>query len=119
MSATPVDTVELIVFEVAGTKFASDAGQVLRIDKPSVALKLARPMLGQPRVGKKSLVHLDGAGQERGLIIDAVHGVVAAPVSSLRRLPEAAGVQAISLGAWINGQDTVLLVDLAAFEAAP
>ncbi len=112
MSASAPDAVELVVFTVAGTRFAADLAQVRRVDVPEKAESVGEP-LGRPASGRRALVFDQGEGRERRLTVDEVHGVTRAPVASLRRLPVAARAARYSIGAWLDGDEPVLLVDLA------
>ncbi len=105
--------VDIVVFEIAGTRYAADLTQVRRIDSLGTGDSFAYPF-GAPREQKRSLVFGSPEGGERRLAIDAVLGVRAVRVAELRRMPPAVAAPSVSIGAWIDGEDTVLLVDLAA-----
>src|SRR4051812_41070449 len=68
--------------------------------------------LGKPREGNRALMINAGDGREWCLAIDTLHGVRSVPVEELRRLPPVAKGGAISIGAWLDGDQAVLLVDL-------
>jgi chemotaxis signal transduction protein len=107
----PADAVDLVVFSVRGTRFAADLTQVRRVDVP-LAAESVGPALGHCERGRRALVFELEDGVERRLEVDEVHGVVRPPVASLRRLPTAARGARFSIGAWLDGDETVVLVDL-------
>lgn len=109
----PVDAVDLVVFRVAGTRYAADLAQVRRVDVPEQAESVGAP-LGDPQHGRRALVFESQPGTERRLAVDEVLGVTRAPVTSLRRMPLAARASRFSIGAWLDGDEPVLLVDLQA-----
>jgi chemotaxis signal transduction protein len=104
-------TVDLVLFEVAGVRYGVDLAQVRRVDRDDPAESVGHP-LGQPITGRRALVFRPTAEQERRLAIDTVLGVRRVPVAELRRLPKALAAPPLSVGAWVDGPDTVLLVDL-------
>ena len=57
--------------------------------------------------------HAAPSGELRRLDIDRVAGVKTVAIESLRRLPPPARVGAVPIGTWLDGDDAVLLVDLA------
>ncbi|MBL8957132.1 MAG: Frizzy aggregation protein FrzB [Myxococcaceae bacterium] len=104
-------TVDILVFEVAGVRFAADASQVVRIDRAVDEASVGAP-LGMPAVGLRALVFRAGDGGLRRLDIDKVSGVKTVAIESLRRLPPPARVGHVPIGAWLDGDEAVLLVDL-------
>lgn len=112
MSEAP-QAVELVVFRVGGSRFAADLAQVRRVDVPEKAESVGAP-LGEPLSGRRALVFDSVDGPERRLTVDEVLGVTRAPVASLRRMPLAARAARYSIGAWLDGDEPVLLVDLQA-----
>lgn len=101
--------IDLFLFDVAGLTWGADAMQVLRVDRGREGT-VGDP-LGAPLSGGRALVFQDGSGGERRLRIDVAHGVTPVPLLALRRLPRLAhGARAV--GAWLDGERTVLLVDL-------
>ncbi|MBL8916983.1 MAG: hypothetical protein JNM17_40135, partial [Archangium sp.] len=66
--------VDLVVFEVAGARFAADLGQVRRVDLVDPAESVG-DVLGPPLTGKRALVFDAGPGLERRLNVDRVIGV--------------------------------------------
>ncbi|MFO0596284.1 MAG: Frizzy aggregation protein FrzB [Myxococcaceae bacterium] len=113
MTAAPreISDVDLVVFEVAGCRYAADLGQVRRVDLNDPTESVG-PLLGQPLTGARALVFSAGEGVERRLVVDRVVGVTRVPVTSLRRMPSAVHGAKYSIGAWLEGDTTVLLVDL-------
>lgn len=104
--------VELVIFEVGDSRFAADLTQVVRIDRKESDSTVGHP-LGRPREGGRTLVFLSKEGEEHRLSIDTLLGVKTVRVAELRRLPGAAQVSSnIPIGAWLDGERTVLLVDL-------
>lgn len=114
---TPVEQIDLVVFSVAGVRYAADLGQVRRIDFDDQAESVGQP-LGRPAQGRRALVFTAGEGLERRLAVDDVFGVARVPVTTLRRMPPAVRAAPFSLGAWLDGELTVLLVDLLAMVPA-
>ena len=107
------DTVSLVLFEVAGARYAADLSQVVRLDFFDPACSVGTP-LGAPRDGTKCLLIDAQDGRQWCLAIDTLHGVRSVPVEDLRRLPLLAQGGAVSIGAWLDGKEAVLLVDLVA-----
>jgi chemotaxis signal transduction protein len=103
--------IDLVVFQVAGIRYAADLGQVRRIDVHD-EMEAVPPRLGAPHTGTRALVFSIETGIERRLSVDKVFGVSRVPVSSLRRIPPAVNAAPYSIGAWLDGDETVLLVDL-------
>ena len=108
-----VDAVDLVVFDVAGTRYAADLGQVRRVDLEDPGESVGQP-LGKPAKGGRALVFDAGTGAERRLSVDQVLGVSRVPLQSLRRMPTAVNAPKYSIGAWLDGEETVLLIDLLA-----
>lgn len=107
------DTVSLVLFEVGGARYAADLSQVIRLDFFDPACSVGTP-LGAPRDGTKCLLIDAQDGRQWCLAIDTLHGVRSVPVEDLRRLPALAHGGAVSIGAWLDGKEAVLLVDLVA-----
>ncbi|MFT3708886.1 MAG: Frizzy aggregation protein FrzB [Archangium sp.] len=103
--------IDLVVFEVAGSRFAADLGQVRRVDLVDPAESVG-DVLGRPLSGKRALVFDAAPGVERRLNVDKVVGVSRVKVTSLRRMPPAVHAAKYSIGAWLDGEQAVLLVDL-------
>ncbi len=110
MSDAPAQ-VDLVVFEVAGIRYAADLGQVRRIDLDEPTESIGAP-LGPCAVGRRALVFSPDPAVERRLAIDQVLGVTRVPLSALRRLPRAVNAARFTIGAWLDGEEPVLLVDL-------
>ncbi|MFZ5439618.1 MAG: Frizzy aggregation protein FrzB [Myxococcota bacterium] len=111
MSEVAVEELELVVFDVAGARYAADLTQVRRIDLDDPTESVG-PLLGTPARGHRALVFALADGHERRLVVDHVHGVSRVPVSSLRRMPAAVHAAPWAVGAWLDGDSTVLLIDL-------
>lgn len=113
-------TVELVLFEIAGVRYASDLTQVRRIGVVEPEQSVGHP-LGKPTLGRRALVFsttVENREVESQLCVDAVLGVHAVSVDDVRRLPLAAAVSPFTVGAWVEGSKTVLLVDLHATSVA-
>ena len=111
------ENIELVVFELGGVRYGADLSQVVRLDFYDPASSVGAP-LGPPRQGKKALMIDAGDGRDWCLAIDTLHGVRSVPVEQLRRLPAVAQGGVISIGAWLDGDQAVLLVDLRAMTIA-
>jgi hypothetical protein len=109
MSLTEVD---FVVFEIGGERFAADLGQIRRIDASHAEIADVGTPLGIPRVGARSLIFEVEPGLERRLTVDRVLAVSRVPVPSLRRMPAAVHAASFSVGAWLDGETPVMLVDL-------
>jgi chemotaxis signal transduction protein len=108
------DPVELVVFQVGEGRFGADLTQVARIDSKDPSRSVGEP-LGAPGEGARALVFYGPDGQEHRLELAALLGVRSLQPAELRRLPPSAQVSsAIPIGAWLDGERTVLLVDLQA-----
>lgn len=109
--------VELVLFEIDGARYGVDLTQVRRIDHLGTGDSFGHP-LGTPRRQARTLVFAGAAGLERRLAVDAVLGVRSVPVTELRRMPPAVAAPRTSIGAWLDDDSTVLLVDLLALDPA-
>jgi chemotaxis signal transduction protein len=106
-----VETVEIVLFDIGGTRYGADMTQVSRIAKPDDGDSVGVP-LGTPFEGRRAIVFTSTGTHEVALIIDGVLGVRTVPRGELRRLPLAAGPSPYIIGAWLDRDQTVLLVDL-------
>ena len=113
MNALEEESISLVVFEVGGTRYAADLTQVIRLDFFDPNFTVGAP-LGKARDGSKCLMIDAQDGRDWCLAIDTLHGVRTVPVEDLRRLPALAQGGAVSIGAWLDGREAVLLVDLVA-----
>ena len=104
-------TVDLLIFEVSGVRYGADASQVVRIDRPVEATSVGAP-LGPCKHGRRALLFNTPEGELKRLDIDRVNGVKTVSIESLRRLPAPASVGPVTIGAWLDGDRAVLLVDL-------
>jgi hypothetical protein len=104
-------SVDILVFEIAGVRYGADASQVLRIDRPKDEKSVGAP-LGEPSKGMRALIFNGPDGESRRLNIDRVNGVLTISIEHLRRLPGPARVGPNPIGAWLDGDRAVLLVDL-------
>lgn len=111
------NNISLVVFELAGTRYAADLTQVIRLDFFDPACSVGAP-LGPAHSGTKCLMIEAQDGRDWCLAIDTLHGVRSVPVEELRRLPAIAQGGSISIGAWLDGREAVLLVDLVAMTQA-
>lgn len=112
--ATQADSVELVLFEVAGRTFAADASEVVRIGNTDADARPS-PLLGTPRNSRRCLVVASSLGLS-SVPIDAVIGMRRTDVDELRRMPAFAQglVSAALLGFLLDGEQLVLLIDLTA-----
>jgi chemotaxis signal transduction protein len=108
---TELQMIDLVIFEVAGIRYGADLTQVRRIDIHEPTESVGQP-LGPPDTGHRSLVFEIDRGRERRLTVDQVMGVSRVPLTSLRRMPPAVKAAPFSIGAWLDGDATVLLIDL-------
>lgn len=115
---TAFESIDLVIFEIAGLRFGCDLGQVTRIDFDNKAPSVGTP-LGMPASGRRSLVFRANTDSgEACLRIDSVLGVKRVPGDTLRRMPAAAHAPQSTLGAWLDGDVPVLLIDLWALAPA-
>ena len=105
------ESVELFLFEVGGERFGADATQVLRVDSVSDTA-VRHSALGELRRAQRAIVYSDHEGTERAVVVDAVFGLRVVEVNQLRRLPRLAQCGALSVGAWLDGEQAVMLIDL-------
>jgi chemotaxis signal transduction protein len=105
--------VQIVLFEIAGTRYGADMTQVRRIGRATDHDSVGAP-LGRPLGGQRALVFGTAGGAEICLPIDSVLGVQSVRRDDLRRLPAAAGASPFVIGAWLDRDQTVLLVDLLA-----
>jgi len=110
-----LETVDIVLFEIGGAHYGADLTQVRRIDHLGSGDSFGHP-LGTPRQQARTLVFANAEGYERRLAVDAVLGVRTVPVTELRRMPPAVAAPRTSIGAWLDKDSTVLLVDLLAFD---
>lgn len=111
------EKIDLVVFELAGTRYAADLSQVIRLDFFDPSCSVGAP-LGPVRRGAQCLMIDTQDGRNWCLAIDTLYGVRSIGVEQLRRLPPAALGSPISMGAWLDGNEAVLLVDLVAMTVA-
>lgn len=105
-----VPEVDVLIFEIAGTRYGTDVTQVTRISR-SGTVKPVRTALGETSAGTKALVFNTPAG-ERALPVDRVHGVERLKATDLRRMPVATAAPAVFAGAWLSPAATILLLDM-------
>lgn len=103
--------VDVVLFEIGGVRYGADLAQVRRVDIDDPSESVGFP-LGRPHDGRRALVFRPDDAPECRLAIDAVLGVRKIPVADLRRLPPAVAAPPMSMGAWLDGNEAVLLVDL-------
>ena len=103
--------VALLGFHLAGRRFAVDAGQVRRVAGYRPELDVGAP-LGPPGSRRRALVFDPGDGGERALTVDQVAEVRRVDPAALRRLPPLTSAPPLLRGAWLDGGEVVLLVDL-------
>jgi len=103
------DHVQLLLFEAGGSIYGADATQVLRIDRAQEGAATLPGVAGGS--GSRTLVFRDGERESR-VRVDSIRGVVSAPLSSLRRMPQAARAHPALIGFWLGSQGPTLLVDL-------
>lgn len=111
LTSDPVEGIDLVLFEIAGSRYAADLTQIRRIDVDDPTESVGAP-LGKPATGRRALVFSGNGGLELRLPVDKVMGVERVPVDALRRMPPAAQAPKATIGAWLRGDETVLLVDL-------
>jgi chemotaxis signal transduction protein len=104
------EKVSLLLFRVGETRYGIDAAQVRRVERARE--DVARlSSLGALAEGGRALV-FEVEGKEVRVEVDAVLGLANASVSSLRRMPAAAGARPYAVGLWIEEGAPVLLLDL-------
>jgi chemotaxis signal transduction protein len=106
-----IDQVDIVVFEIGGHRYGADMTQVRRIDRADVDASVGAP-LGRPTEGRRSLVFSPDGERELHLAIDVILGVHTVSRDDLRRLPVAVGPTPFVIGAWLDRNEAVLLVDL-------
>lgn len=111
MSDEAIDTVEIVLFDIAGTRYGADMTQVRRIGRHDETDSVGAP-LGAPLEGRRAIIFASSGQHEVGLTIDGVLGVRTVSKAELRRLPLAAGPSPYIIGAWLDRDQAVLLVDL-------
>lgn len=107
-----VATVEIVLFEIGGTRYGTDMTQVRRIGKSSEVELVGLP-LGAISQGKRALIFTAESHREIGLPIDELLGVHSVPLDDLRRMPLVAQSPFV-IGVWIDRDRPILLVDLQA-----
>lgn len=105
------EKIELVVFEIDGARYGADLTQVDHLEHSRPEDVAAAP-LGKLKSGERALVIRSADGLSRRLAVDALLGVESVNVNTLRRLPAVAASGALPIGAWLDGESTVLLVDL-------
>jgi chemotaxis signal transduction protein len=108
---TTDESVELVVFVIGGVRYGAALSQVRSVSVADPALDVGRP-LGNATVGRRALVFSPAPGVERQLAIDEVSDVRVVPVAHLRRLPLVVAPPPFAIGAWVDGEAPVLLIDL-------
>ncbi|MDX2015279.1 MAG: Frizzy aggregation protein FrzB [Myxococcaceae bacterium] len=103
--------VDIVVFEIGGLRYGADMTQVRRIDRLEPDASVGAP-LGKPFEGRRALVFCPDGDRELHLAIDTVLAVQSVPPDDLRRLPPAVGPSPFIIGAWLDRDAAVLLVDL-------
>lgn len=117
----PDDQVDLVLFEIGGTRYAADLSQVRRIDSDA---ELEGPegdvgaLLGAPQRGHRGLVFVGGPTGDLRLSVDSIFGVRRVPVAQLRRVPTVMDGLPFAMGFWLDGETAVLLVDLLAIASS-
>lgn len=101
---------DLVLFEVAGVRYGAELRQVRRVDSPQPDLDVGAP-LGPCQTGRRAIVFELG-GDERSLRVDQLLGVRRVEALDLRRLPAAVAAPPMSLGAWLDGDQPIVLIDL-------
>jgi hypothetical protein len=107
------ESVDLVLFEIGGVRFGVDLTQVRRVDLPQPETNVVGAPLGRCQVGRRALFFDTEAG-ERSLPVDVVLGVQRVEALDLRRFPAAAAAPPMSLGAWLDGDLPIVLIDLQA-----
>lgn len=113
--------VDVLLFEIGGILYGTDASQVIRIDRANVDA-INEESLGALREGRRAVVFEDHEGFEAQLRVDAVHGIHPATIQDLRRMPMAAQCRPFTQGVWlkISGEEVspIILIDLLALAIA-
>jgi chemotaxis signal transduction protein len=104
-------SVEIVLFEINGTRYGADMSQVRRIDRFDSQESVGAP-LGVPRVGKRALIFNPSGHREHHLAIDSTSGVQRISSDALRRLPNAVQAAPFILGAYLDQDVAILLIDL-------
>jgi chemotaxis signal transduction protein len=105
-----MSSIDLVLFEVGGVRYGAELRQVRRVDLPQPDLDVGAP-LGPCLSGRRALVFEVEAG-ERSVRVDEVLGVRRVETLDLRRLPAAVAASPMSLGAWLDGDRPIVLIDL-------
>lgn len=111
-------TVDLLLFEVGGVRYGVDATQVRRVGPVHGPPSVGAP-LGPPAAPRRALVFCRPDGREERLDVDEVLGVRSVGVDELRRLPPLVQAPPLAVGALLDGDEAVLLVDLHALFSDP
>ena len=111
MTDEVVATVEIVLFDIGGNRYGADMTQVRRIGRADEHDSVGTP-LGAPYTGRRALIFAPTEDHEVCLPIDGVLGMQTVRRDDLRRLPPAAGPTPFIIGAWLDRDQTVLLVDL-------
>lgn len=109
--------VDLVVFEIAGTRYGADLGHVRRIDSDAEQEDVSTnvgELLGRPLIGHRGLVFATLSGPVQRLSVDTIMGVRRVSVSDLRRVPSAIEGTPFAMGFWLDGDEVVVLIDLLA-----
>lgn len=110
--------VDLLLFEIAGVRYATDLTQVARVDRPRGPPRVGT-VLGAPKAASRALVFATPSGEERRLDVDAVLGVKNVGSDELRRLPSMLCAPPLALGALLEVDEAILLIDLHALPLPP
>jgi chemotaxis signal transduction protein len=109
----PLTEVDLLLFEVGGELFGTDAAQVLRISAADSEAVVLPNMEGSPDSPRALVFGVPGsAPREAQLRVDVVRGVMQVQVGQLRRMPPAASARPWAVGLWLDGDRPVVLIDL-------
>ena len=107
------ECINLVIFDLGGVRYGADLSDVIKLDFYDPSCSVGAP-LGSPRLGDRCLMIDAQDGKRWCLAVDTLHGVRSVPVAQLRRLPAIAHGGEMSIGTWLDGDEAVLLVDLAA-----
>jgi chemotaxis signal transduction protein len=102
--------VDLVLFTIGQVRYGADLTQVRRIDIHEPNESVGTPL--GPCAGHRALVFSAVEGFEHRLRVDQVHGVRRVSADSLRRMPRVVAAPPLSLGAWLDGDQPVVLIDL-------